>query len=40
MMERIFIATFSMTTLSTAVGLPALALSDRFDSERNGTKKS
>ncbi len=37
MMERIFIATFSMTTLSTVVGLPALALNDRFDSERQQT---
>jgi hypothetical protein len=33
-MKRIIVATLSMATLSTLFGLPALALNDRFDSER------
>lgn len=37
MMKRIITATLSMTVLSTAIGLPTLALNDRFDSERQQT---
>ncbi|MBD1868845.1 hypothetical protein H6F95_16335 [Cyanobacteria bacterium FACHB-471] len=34
MMKRIIIATLSITALSTVISLPALALSNRFESER------
>lgn len=37
MMERIIIATLSITALSTVIGLPALALSGHFESERQET---
>ncbi len=37
MMKRVIVATLSMTALSTMIGLPALALNDRFDSERQQT---
>lgn len=37
MMKRIIIATLSITALSTMIGLPALALSDRFGGEREQT---
>lgn len=36
-MQRIIIVTLSITALSTLIGLPALALNDRFDSEREQT---
>lgn len=36
-MNRIIVATLSLTALSTVISLPALALNDRFDSERQQT---
>ncbi|MBD1868837.1 hypothetical protein H6F95_16295 [Cyanobacteria bacterium FACHB-471] len=36
-MKRIIIATLSITALSTVIDLPALALSDRFEDERQET---
>lgn len=36
-MKRIIIATLSITALSTVISLPALALSDRFESKRQET---
>lgn len=37
MIKRIIVATLSITALSAVISLPALALSDRFDSERQQT---
>lgn len=37
MMKRIIFTTPSMMALSTFINLPVLALSDRFDSEREQT---
>lgn len=37
MTKCVIVATFSITALSAVISLPALALNDRFDSEREQT---
>lgn len=36
-MKRIIVAALSLATLSTVISLPALALNDRFEKERQET---